>query len=421
MFDSVGRNALYKSIARGNIEDIYKGNFVVDVNLPANASMNRTIETLNKYSAALEKFDFVENIVCVAGINTLGEGIRANGGTVFGVLKDWSERKEHLFDIFDMVENTAAEAIPETSVFAIGISALPGMDSAGAISMRLLDVQNHSDEELADLADKIEIAASKREELEDITKNFSVLKPYVDVRIDEDKAKLLGVNFDDVYSALRVNLSGDEVNDFTRFGHVYKVVLQAETGYRDSIDTTKFLFVRNADGNLVPLDTLITLTKTTGVVQISRYNGVRSVNFDGNVSEGFSTGQALDALEEVVEQVAPNTFQIEWSGQSRQEKLTRNSVVEVLALSLIFAFLCLVALYESWKIPFAVMLSVPTGIFGALLAEVVTRNLASVYMHIGILVLIGLAAKNAILIVEVAKVKVERGEEPTRAAIDANF
>lgn len=318
-----------------------------------------------------------------------------------------------------MFENTAAEVIPEASVFAIGISALPGMDSAGAISMRLLDVQNHSDEELADLADKIEIAASKREELEDITKNFSVLKPYVDVRVDEDKAKLLGVNFDDVYSALRVNLNGDEVNDFTRFGHVYKVVLQAETGYRDSIDATKFLFVRNADGNLVPLDMLVTLTKTTGIAQISRYNGVRSVNFDGNVSEDFSTGQALDALEEVVEQVAPNTFQIEWSGQSRQEKLTRNSVVEVLALSLIFVFLCLVALYKSWKIPFAVMLSVPTGIFGALLAEVVTRNLASVYMHIGILVLIGLAAKNAILIVEVAKVKVERSEEPTRAAIDA--
>ena len=241
-------------------------------------------------------------------------------------------------------------------------------------------------------------------------------KPHVDIRVDEDKAKFLNVNLDDIYSTLRVNLGGDEVNDFTSFGHVYKVVLQAETNYRNSIDAAKFLFVRNSKGKLVPLDTLITLTQTTGAAQISRYNGVRCVNFDANIGEGFSTSQALDALETVVEEVAPNTFQIEWAEKSRQEKLAQSSVAKIFALSMTFVFLCLVALYESWKIPFAVLLSVPTGIFGALLAEVVTGNLASVYMQIGILVLIGLAAKNAILIVEFAKVRVEGGQEISRAA-----
>lgn len=246
---------------------------------------------------------------------------------VFGLLKDWNEREETLDDILDMVENVATYVIPEAEVFVMGSNSLPGVESTGEVSMRLLDVQNHSDEELDELTNKIELAASEREEWEEITKNFSVSKPYVDVRIDEDKAKFLGVNLDDVYSALRVNLSDDEVNDFTGFGHVYKVVLQADSSYRDSFDAARFLFVRNENGELVPLDSLVTLTKTTGVSQISRYNCVHCVNFEGNVGEGFSTEQALDAMEEVVEEIAPNTFQIEWSGQSRQEKLAQNSVL----------------------------------------------------------------------------------------------
>lgn len=400
------------------IPDEDKGSFYVAVTLPEGTSMNRTIETLNKFSAALKEIDAVENISAVAGMGLIG-GNGSNAAAIFGILKEWNERDEGLEEIFERVQEIGEEVIPEAKIFVMGSSSLPGMESAGALSMKLLDVKNHSDEELAALAEKIETAANERPELEDITADFNVSKPYVNVRVDEDKAKLLGVSLDDIYAALRVNFGGDEVNDFTSFGRVYKVVLQAESGYRDSVDVTKFLFVRNADGGLVPLDTLVTLTRKAGASQITRYNGMRCVNFDGNVSEGYSTGQALDALEEVVEEVAPNTFQIEWAEQSRQERLAKSSVNEILVLALVFAFLCLVALYESWKIPFAVILSVPTAIFGALLAEVVTGNLANVYMQIGILVLIGLAAKNAILIVEVAKVKVERGEEPTRAAVDA--
>lgn len=396
-----------------------KGNFFVAVNLPEGTSLNRTIEALNRFSDALLRIDSVENISCIAGIDMLGGGMSSSGGAVFGILKDWNERTLTLNDVLVEVEETASVAIPEAGIFAMGSGSLPGMESAGAVSMRLLDVKNHSDAELAFLAKAIEIAANERDELEGVRENFTVSKPYVDVRVDEDKAKFLGVNLEDVYSALRVNFSGEEVNDFTSFGRVYKVVVQADTRYRDSVDSTRFIFVRNAQGALVPLSTLVTLTQTTGAAQISRYNGVRSVNFDANVGEGFSTGQALEALEAVVEEVAPNTFQIEWAEQSRQEKLAQNSVAKIFVLSLIFVFLCLVALYESWKVPFAVLLSVPTGIFGALLAEVITGNLASIYMQIGILVLIGLTAKNAILIVEFARKKVEHGEESARAAISA--
>ena len=395
-----------------------KGSFLISVRLPEGTSMNHTIDTMNNFSAALEKIDAIENISVIAGMGLL-DGSGSHTGSIFGTLKDWNERNVGLDEVIEQVNETAAKAIPEAAIFAMSMSSLPGMESAGALSMKLLDVQDHSDAELADYVKRIEDAASNRPELAEVNAGFNVERPYVDVRVDEDKAKLLGVNLDEVYSTLRVNFGGDEVNDFTSFGHVYKVVVQAETDYRSTIDAAHFLFVRNANGDLLPLDTLVTFTRTAGASQISRYNGVRCVSFEANVGDGFSTSQALDAMEEVVNEVAPGIFKIEWAEQSRQEKLAQSSVVEILALAIVFVFLSLVALYESWKIPFAVMLSVPTGIFGALLAEVVTGNLASIYMQIGILVLIGLTAKNAILIVEFAKSKVEHGSDPARAAIDA--
>ena len=415
---TAGVFALNEILPSEYIPEEDKGNFIVAVNLPRGTSMNITIDTLNRFAAAVKKIDGVENLSTVAGMDLMGDGVSSSAGTIFGILKPWDERDAGLEEILERIEEMAP-VIPEAEIFPMGSGSLPGMESVGAITMKLLDVKNHGDEELAELAEKIEEAAGKRPELQEVNQGFSVSKPYVDMRVDEDKAKLLGVNLDDVYSALRVNFGGDEINDFTRFGHVYKVVVQAESNFRDSIESARFIFVRNESGALVPLDSLVTLQRTTGVSQISRYNGVRCVNFNANVGEGYSTGEALDALEEVVEEVAPDTFQIEWADQSRQEKLAQSSTAETFALSLIFVFLCLVALYESWKIPFAVMLSVPTGIFGALLAELVTGNLASVYMQIGLLVLVALAAKNAILIVEVAKVKTNHGEEPARAAIEA--
>ena len=220
-------------------------------------------------------------------------------------------------------------------------------------------------------------------------------------------------------------------DDFNRFGRTYKVMLQSDVFYRSEVDTAKFMCVRSSNGKMIPLDTLITPKLNTGTMQISRFNSKRAISIQGRAATGYSSGEAMAALEEVVKTEAPEGFNIEWSGQSREEKNESGSTAQVLALALVFVFLCLAALYESWSVPYAVLLTVPTGIFGALLCEFGLSMICamlgspnpglqdSVYMQIGIIMIIGIAAKNAILIVEFAKVRTDNNMEPVQAALES--
>ena len=228
----------------------------------------------------------------------------------------------------------------------------------------------------------------------------------------------LGVNLADVFAALQVNFGGFEVNDFNRFGRTYKVVLQSDTSYRSEAEAAKFVFVKSSTGTLVPLDTLLRPRLDTGAPIISRFNSARSIAIQGNEAPGYSSGQAMAALEEVVRTNAPAGFNIDWAGQSREEKKAGSKTLQVLALSLVFSFLALAALYESWSVPLAILATVPTGIFGALASEFIFRQQNSIYMQIGVIMVIGLVAKNAILIVEFAKDRVDKGEDPVSAALE---
>lgn len=198
-------------------------------------------------------------------------------------------------------------------------------------------------------------------------------------------------------------------------------MLQADSTYRNEADTTRFIYVRGTNGQMVPLNSIIKPKLDSGPAIISRFNGTKSVMIQGNAKAGYSSGQAMQAMQEIVQQIAPTTdgYNMDWSGQSREEEKAGSATMQVMLLAIIFVFLCLAALYESWSVPYAVLLTVPTGIFGALLSAFVLNLQISIYMQIGMIVIIGLAAKNAILIVEFAKVRVDTGMTPLKATLTA--
>ena len=295
-----------------------------------------------------------------------------------------------------------------------------------------MDMSGHTDEELYEITNRIVAKGNQNPALQGVRTTYSITSPTIEYDVDREKIKKMDVKLSDVFTAMQVNFGGAQVNDFNRFGRSYKVVLQSDTAFRSETDAMKFMFVRSSSGTMIPLNTILTPRNSTGPTVISRFNGTKAVSIQGNAGEGYSSGQAMDAIEQIVREEAGTGFEIEWSGQSREEKKAASSTFQVLALALVFVFLCLAALYESWSVPFAVLFTVPTGIFGALFSEWALSNLGmmltghlnaglqnSVYMQIGIIMIIGLAAKNAILIVEFAKVRVDRGMEPVKAALEA--
>ncbi len=411
-----------------------QGYFMTAISLPEGTSMNHTIETIDKLSAAvIKEMPGLEICMSATGFDILSGGSKPSAGIIVCSLKSWGQRgpEASINACIGTMFRLGAQVTPEAQVIAFNPPALPGLGNVGGWSLQLQDMAGHTNEELNEITNRIVVKANQRPELQGVRTTFNISSPTVIYDIDREKIKLLGVSLSDVFTALQVNFGGMQVNDFNEFGRTYKVMLQSDVLYRSEAESAKFIFVKGSDGQRVPLDTLITPRLSTGPTQISRFNISRAVAIQGNAADGYSSGQAMNAIEEVVREEAGSGFNIEWSGQSREEKKAASSTGQVLALALVFVFLMLAALYESWTVPFAVLMTVPTGIFGAVVSEwglsilyamfgVQKAGLQdSVYMQIGIIMIIGLAAKNAILIVEFAKVRVDRGMRPVKAAIEA--
>ena len=411
-----------------------QGYFMTAVSLPEGTSMNHTQETIDRLSAAVMKeMPGLQACMSAVGFDILSGGSKPSAGIVVCSLKSWGTRGDDasinvcVGKMFEL----GARFAPEAQVIAFNVPALPGLGNVGGWSMQLQDMAGHTNEELNEITSRIVAKANQRPELQGVRTTFNIASPTIEYEIDREKVKHLGVSMSDVFTALQVNFGGMQVNDFNQFGRTYKVVLQSDILYRSEADSAKFIFVKGDDGQRIPIDTLITPRRSTGPTQISRFNIARAVQIQGNAGAGYSSGQAMAAIEEVVREEAGSGFNIEWSGQSREEKKASSSTMQVLALALVFVFLMLAALYESWTVPFAVLMTVPTGIFGAVASEwglaliygmmgIQKSGLQdSVYMQIGIITIIGLAAKNAILIVEFAKVRVDRGMMPIKAALEA--
>jgi multidrug efflux pump len=412
---------LFRSVPTGFVPDEDKGAVFMQVVLPDAASQERTVAVLEQVVGITRAVPGVESVVSVSGFDLISGTAASNGALVIVKLTPWGERQSEDLHASAIVGRLyyATKDIPEALVMPFNPPALPGMGSVSGFSFMLQARSNQPPAELARVAQEFIAAAQQRPEIGRLTTTFSASTPNFQLYVDREKAKKLGVPINDVLSTLQIFLGGYQVNDFTRFGRNYKVTMQADPEFRQEVSDISRLFVRNRDGGMVPLDTLTSWEPSTGARFLQRYNLYRTAAFSGSPAPGASSGDALRALTEVAAEVLPEGYGFEWSGQSRQEIEAGNSSVIVLALSIVVVFLFLAALYESWAVPFAVLLATPFGFLGALVALKLGGIDFNVYGQIGLVTLVGLSAKNAILIVEFAKLNREKGMPIFEAALDA--
>jgi len=398
-----------------------QGYFVTTVSLPEAASMKRTEEVSNKIAEEIRTLPGVKQTMTVAGIDMLAGANKSSSAVIFVELNPWEERTTANLSVDNIVRSVIglANRMPEANTMAFNIPPLPGIGSLGGFSFILQDRSGHTTQELDETTKAFLAEARKRPEIAMIYSTFRTDTPGYNFDVDREKAQKMGVPVSSVFNTLQAFLGGLQVNDFNRFGRTYKVVIQADASFRRGVEDLRTLYVESNTGVMVPLSTLVRAAPVNNPTAIKRFNGFRSVLIGGSPAPGYSSGQVINALEEVAAQSLPQGYSYEWADQSREEKASGGQTPILFGLALLFAFLCLAALYESWTVPFAVLLTVPTTVFGAFLFMFLRGLENSVYMQIGLVMLIGLAAKNAILIVEFAKVRMERGMPIRQAAIEA--
>ncbi len=405
----------------GFIPDEDKGYFFINVLLPNGASLERTDQVCRKVESILQETPGVEWYTTVGGTSLLSNTKSSYVASFFVSLEDWEKRDEAGNTLTHITENLRQRlgALPDALIFPFTPPPVPGFGNAGGFVFELQDRSGGDLNQLAQATKNFLEAAKQQPELGTLFTGFRMDVPQLQVDLDREKARTLGVDVSDVYQTLQIYLGGYYINDFIRFGQVYRVYAQAQSKFRVAPEDIERFYVRNRSGDKVPLSTLVKVTPVLGPEYLTRYNLYQAVEINGGPAPGYSSSQAMAAMEQVAEQILPRNMGYEWTGTAYEQNKASGKMGMTFALAIVFVLLLLAALYESWSLPLSVLLGTPLVVLGALLALALAGMDLNIYGQIGLVTLVGLGAKNAILIVEFAKLKREEGLGVMEAALAA--
>lgn len=412
---------MFKIIPGGLVPNEDQGSLLMAYNMPEASSLSRTSKFTGKVADMVKQDKNVENVLTINGFNMLSSSQNTYSGISFITLKDWDKRKEagQSAEALASLYTGIGMSQPEGIGYAFSMPPIMGMSTSGGFEGYIQNRAGKTPKELMAMTSAFVDAANKRPELTNVKTTFSVSTPQYRIDLDREKARMLNVPINAIYSVMQSTFGSLYVNDFTYMGRNFRVTLQSEDRFRRTPDDLRYVYVKSNNGQLVPLSTLVKVERVTGPELINRFNIFPAAKVMGDPAAGYSSGQAIAAMEEVAAEVLGSDYSLSWIGSAYQEKLTGGASTQAFVFGLIMIFLILSAQYEKWSLPFVVLLSVPFAVLGALLATYIRGIQNDLYFQVGLVTLIGLAAKNAILIVEFAVMKVQDGLTYAQAAIEA--